>query len=669
MRLVRLDHLPGGRSLELHPRLTVLLGAPAEVTRALEHLLRSLVAADPVPFDGQVELHGIRLGLHDRAFEVDGVSCVDPVLDLGAPMPLRPVRPARQRRADPRPIVDMRPVDVGGVPPPPPATRAGSGTPEDPAQHTRRIASDDLIRLRAELRSLDGERNVLERRTTEARAGLDSFARATLDVAVGQLEAVEARRSAASAERSGWYDERADRRAELTGRIDTLHGRLGALSSTSTDEQRVVIDRLVALRGSAAPSTARDAERVADRLEEIRHAQEEARTRRRATEALLTDAELRLARARRELDEGSEAAAGGDVVRYDPDVVRSLEVVRDELVALEEGRRDVVDDRNRLVELRSEEALLLDRLGFETYTAFVMGAQTASAAAAQHRRHEEAAARLSEAHDEVQRIRSELSDTAEDEGAVAERAVLIDAAAGLLGVPAPGLSRLTTAELVDLLRTAQLVASLEEAESELAELDRADVSLDDGGRDADLEAEAQQLRLRVAECEAAVARHQRATAELADLRAQELEIRDRERDLLVRISDRERLLDVLDLDAPPPAGTGPADVVPLEAAPVEAAPVEVESLRRRVERDASIAWPVDREWQLLARLGEVRSVGSVGSVPLLVTGIDASSLDTPALLHRISSMSELVQLVVCGEDERLARWAGGLGADASLIRW
>ena len=62
-------------------------------------------------------------------------------------------------------------------------------------------------------------------------------------------------------------------------------------------------------------------------------------------------------------------------------------------------------------------------------------------------------------------------------------------------------------------------------------------------------------------------------------------------------------------------------------------------------------------------------MGSVGSVPLLVTGIDASSLDTPALLHRISSMSELVQLVVCGEDERLARWAGGLGADASLIRW
>lgn len=669
MRLVRLDHLPGGRSLELHPRLTVLLGAPAEVIRALEHLLRSLVAADPVPFDGQVELHGIRLGLHDRAFEVDGVSCVDPVLDLGAPMPLRPVRPARQRRADPRPMVDMRPVDVGGVPPPPPATRAGSGTPDDPAQHTRRIASDDLIRLRAELRSLDGERNVLERRMAEARAGLDSFARATLDVAVGQLEAVEARRSAASAERSGWYDERADRRAELTGRIDTLHGRLGALSSASTDEQRVVIDRLVALRGSAAPSTAREAEQIADRLEAVRHAQEEARTRRRATEALLTDAELRLARARREVDEVSGAVAGGDVARHDPDVVRSLEVVRDELVALEEGRREAADDRNRLIELRSEEALLLDRLGFETYTAFVMGAQTPSAAAAQHRRHEEAVARLSEAHDEVQRIRSELSDTAEDDGAVAERAVLIDAAAGLLGVPATGLSRLTTAELVDLLRTAQLVASLEEAESELAELDRADVSLDDGGRDADLEAEAQLLRVRVAECEAAVTRHQRATAELADLRTQELEIRDRERDLLVRISDRERLLDVLDIDAPPPVGTGPADVVPLEAAPVEAAPVEVESLRRRVERDASIAWPVDREWQLLARLGEVRSVGSVGSVPLLVTGIDASSFDTPALLHRISSMSELVQLVVCGDDERLARWAGGLGADASLIRW
>jgi hypothetical protein len=82
-----------------------------------------------------------------------------------------------------------------------------------------------------------------------------------------------------------------------------------------------------------------------------------------------------------------------------------------------------------------------------------------------------------------------------------------------------------------------------------------------------------------------------------------------------------------------------------------------------------VAWPVDREWQLLARLGEVRSVGSVGAVPLLVTGIDAAAVDTPALLHRIASMSELVQMVVLAEDERLGRWTDGLGTDARLIRW
>src|SRR5690606_25305461 len=38
MRLLRLDHLPGGRSVELHPRLTVLLSAPADVRAELARI-------------------------------------------------------------------------------------------------------------------------------------------------------------------------------------------------------------------------------------------------------------------------------------------------------------------------------------------------------------------------------------------------------------------------------------------------------------------------------------------------------------------------------------------------------------------------------------------------------------------------------------------------------
>ena len=228
---------------------------------------------------------------------------------------------------------------------------------------------------------------------------------------------------------------------------------------------------------------------------------------------------------------------------------------------------------------------------------------------------------------------------------------------------------------------------LEQAEREL-EAHEGARSADDGGRLADLDAELRALQARVAAGEEAVARHERATAELADLRARELELRDRERDLLVRISDRERLLEVLGSDAPPDptslppqmpdlppvsgAGSwvGPppevvAAVVAEEGRPDDAA----EALQRVVQRDASVLWPIDREWQLLARLGEVRSLGTAGSVPLLVHGIDAASVETPALLHRIASMSELVQMIVLSDDERLGRWCDGLDVDARLLRW
>ena len=70
MRLVRLDHLPGGRSVELHPRLTVLLGASADFRAELARILRAIVTGEPVDADGQVELHGVIVGLRNRGFDV-----------------------------------------------------------------------------------------------------------------------------------------------------------------------------------------------------------------------------------------------------------------------------------------------------------------------------------------------------------------------------------------------------------------------------------------------------------------------------------------------------------------------------------------------------------------------------------------------------------------------
>lgn len=757
MRLVRLDHLPVGRSLELDAHLTVLLGAPQEVVAAIAEGLREVVKGDPLTLEGVAELHGVIVGLKDRAFDVHGGTWVDPVLDLDAPTPLRLVGGGTRLlgdtgRARPNgPQVEITSADATAGDPSTfrggredPAVRLaivsdaapGEDPEHDPAGTTRRVAADDLVRLRAELRSLDGERAVLAREAEEARRDLDSFARATLEVALGQLEAIGSRADSAELERHRWEAESSTRRSELDSELQRLRSELAGRPTIGSDRVIEALEGLVALRSVVVhPDAAALA--LAGELEDLRRSSESRDEKRVLLQDLIAEAEARLAEARS--DAGASRAAAG-TTELPADVVRRLEEVRDEIIELEEhGGPDVaVRSRRRVDELRSEEALLLDRLGFDTYTAYVMGRPTRDADLLEGMRRDRSVARIARLADEVDRLRHELEAVSEDRWESSERERIIGDAATILGAAVSGLSRLTTVELIDLLRgheggvrpgasaeivsasgrlAAALVAAgapspvaaadpdvtevaarrwldgeaersarhaelrrrIERLERELDRLDESARRPDDGGRGADLDAEIAAIRSRVADCEARVERHERATADLANVRIRELELRDRERDLLVRISDRERLLNVLGDDMPPPSEglTPPAEPVRLPdpaPAPVPGAgqsgvdPQSMDSLRRLVDRDASVAIPVDDEWLLLARLGELRSVGGVGAVPLLLLGVDPASPGAPALLHRVVSMSHLVQTIVVG-GEGLGRWAGSLGSDVSVVRW
>jgi len=762
MRLVRLDRLPLGRSIELDARLTILLGAPGDVVGAIAELLREVVTGHPVTVDGTAELHGVIVGLRGRSFDVGGANWVDPVLDLARPAPLRLVggshRPAGDSvsfRTD-GPTVEIistehppdeqlgseptheetRPsADVDAVVPP------ASGGPEraehDPASTTRRTAADDLVRLRSELRSLDGERSVLAREAEQARGDLDSFARATLEVAVGQLEALGERVGTYEAEQQRRDVERAARRSELTSLLENLRGELASIPLDEADRVSDALDRLVALRATARRVDPRAAG-LAVEIEELRRSTEALEERRLAVEARIVEAEGRLADARAEAEAARTSHLSPEM---DPDLVRQLESVRDVIFDLEErgGRVAAIRSRRRIDELRSEEAMLLDQLGFDTYSDYVMGRPNQDTWSIRPTRRIPADERVQRLTDELEHLHRELADDVDEHRNRSERDRLIAEAGSILNAHVAGLSRLTTDELIDLLRTreeqtspqasadrlaasahlaaalvaaglpspgaaadpeamedlarrwlaeaperiaraAEVTRSIEVTEQELERLDDSVRHPDDGGRSADLDAEIRAIRSRVADCEARVARHERATADLADLRVRELDMRDRERDLLVRISDRERLLSVLGEDVPPPSDRVASPDAPVQLPEPETAHTSTgtpgvvdewseESLRRLVDRDASVAVPVDDEWLLLARLGELRSLGRVGSVPLLLVGVDPSSTGAPALLHRVVSMSQLVQTIVVGDDEGLARWAAGLGTDATVIRW
>ena len=729
MRLVRIDGLtPGGRALDLHARLTVLVGAPSETRTLLGTVFTALVDGAEPPLGGQVEIHGIRMALDRAALDLMEVSApVDPVLDLGAPDGV-------ERRRGPR--VEFQ--DTAAAPPAPtPEPRAD---PFDPARDTREIAERDLRELRDELRSVTGERTVLGRRMESTRADLDSFARATLEVAIDQLDALEERRAHAMVEQDDWELAVRERRVALVRAVDELRAEHGRLASVDPTQVRVAADRLADVLD---PPTEPDpvALDLAARLEDLVQATEELEARRVAVEGLLADAERRLAEA---VEDAEAATVAYRTPSADSDTVQQLERVRDEIFELEErgGRLAAVRSKRRIDELRAEEAELLDRLGFDTYSSFVMGVPTARAEAERALRVDGAQSRVDVLQQEVDQLRADAPGGSEDQWIASERTQIVEEASALVGTTPDALARLTSAELTDLLRSrvlppppetsaeilsaagrlastmtaagapapaaamaprAMLVMAadwLEEAEdrdrvladlqeridgaqAELARLDAEVRRADDGGRLADLDAEIEAVRARVADGEERMERHRGAMALLADLRTEELELRDRERDLLVRIGDRERLLTVLGVDIPPPAP--PVSSAPPDAAPPgagaeagagapgwSATPAEVGTLAPSegpVPSGAVVSAGVDREWLLLSRLGDVRSVSYVGSVPLLVSGIDTSTPDAPALMHRMHGMSELVQLLVLTDDERVARWAEGLGADAAVVHW
>ncbi len=89
----------------------------------------------------------------------------------------------------------------------------------------------------------------------------------------------------------------------------------------------------------------------------------------------------------------------------DPETIRRLEEVREEIFAAGDRgiRRAPGRAKRRLAELRAEEAVLLDRLGFDTYSAYIMGISSVRADV-------DRSNRMARAEDEVARIRAELDE-------------------------------------------------------------------------------------------------------------------------------------------------------------------------------------------------------------------------------------------------------------------
>ncbi|MEZ5205217.1 MAG: hypothetical protein R2701_12805 [Acidimicrobiales bacterium] len=77
----------------------------------------------------------------------------------------------------------------------------------------------------------------------------------------------------------------------------------------------------------------------------------------------------------------------------------------------------------------------------------------------------------------------------------------------------------------------------------------------------------------------------------------------------------------------------------------------------------------DMDWQLLARLASLRSVGLAGSVPLVLDD-PFSVLDDDELmgvLDRLARLADAVQIVLVTDREAAVAWAAQAGSDRALV--
>lgn len=694
MKLVRIDRLaPGGTALELHPKLTLLRGSGPEVRHRLRSTLRAL-AGDGAPAEtGVIEVSGVRLAMDPSTVDQLGLNPgLDPVLHFGA----------------------AASASESEVTLPPPVV----------------VVSNDEAALRAQLREVTSARTELGTRIDMVREGLDPYASAALDVCLGQIDALETRRASLRVEwdrRPGEADTRmlraasqlaelraaVDRAAVVAASGDAVHE---ALSRWSEDRQRA---------NAPDPGAVELAQELAEglaRLESIAEADRLAADR-------IAEANADLASAAARVTDLREHSGHTQVDRT---LVQRLETVRDEIFAVDE-RSGVLGGRSkrRLIELRSEQAILLDHLGFDTYSAYVMGipsvraeldrAEELERAMGEERRLREVLAEVSAgaaAPAELSAAREDLSQLIRrgverlgggrsapgDDGSGADEwsaqavqvliedlrsSVLIDpdtinaaqlaldaamtaawsavssfdptvpggpvAVAGPPPVPsdmvgaektgAESAGRLLEwfAELATWMRDSE--TSVVELERLLGEVDGA-AEMDRISRWAQVESELDEALDRLAAAQERVRAHDEATARLADLRTQELELRDHERELLARIAAADAAI------VPPPA--------PPRWARTPGVPTATES--RFGADDAE-----SLEWTLIERLARQRSVSFVGSVPMLIEGVPLAADARNSVLERMQRLSALVQIVLVADDDETARWVDALGDQAARV--
>jgi hypothetical protein len=714
MRLVRFEDRDDGVAIELHPLITVVSGLSDAARKRLDAAAQAIPAGSDPGARGAVEVHGVMLELSRETLEL--LELADPDLDV--------VIRANDLPGHPVHVVEEPAEAVADVPTPAPNSpeleegrrilgRATVARDDARAERERAIEGHDRVATR--LRAFEAE-------IESARDDLEPEAGAAVSRARAEVSAAEARAAAMAEAQVG------DARRAGTQRIQALNeqaqallAEIARLRAIDPEPIRFALSRVVeAEPAPMVPSP--EASRLADEIVKV-------------TDQLALS-EGRVAGGRNQLMELTarrDAAYDAFVVaeqalrtpELDQTIVEHLEQLHDQIFELDTkmSRLSASRNRRRLLELKSEEDELLERLGYDTWSNYVMGVSNADAEAERMRRYEVAKATYDFAEDELAKAAMGPRDDIDVDAMSRRRDALLDRAHTMLGslpndpvvalramlVAAPregdplarevdtliGLLRQVGAEVTaDDPTSVQRAAArwLEEVDSsryyvteieadhgrianEIAELDTKLAALDHA-RTVGIETpELASMRTALAEAEGRLARHEKALGTLGSLEEQARDLRSRAQEIAAVAStadERYRRAEAqLEMVQQKVTEIEQQVASAMESRRV-ARPVSSNVRAARRDREDREARERDRgsiEWTVLARMARQRSSSFVGSIPIVLDDafVNWSYEDLGEVLERIRRMSDVIQVILLTDDVDIAGWARDLGRDRALV--
>ena len=339
MKLLRIDHLaPQGAPIQLHPQLTVVRGATPEMRRKLIDLFRAFSIPSILECTGMIEVGGVQLALDQLTLQgLDLDPKVNAVLQWSAAAP----------------------------------TTAAPTTAAPELESTLAKIQEQVDEHSEELRQIVLSLSLFAERMEQVRTSLDSAAALDLDGCQSQIGILESQRLGLRAQ---WEHDRQllqTRREDLLEEISLLNEKLDMVALLDLQAVCAARDELKSLLTASLipdPVAQELALRIYNSLRNLRE---------------ITD--LAVAATSRRIEAEQNLDAAQDDLVASTSVSLSQLPNQGDLERLEELRNEIFSypstfsspqvprPQLSLQELRSEESALLQRLGYESYSAYVRG--------------------------------------------------------------------------------------------------------------------------------------------------------------------------------------------------------------------------------------------------------------------------------------------------------